>query len=322
MGFRELTVVDSVSGGQRRAASILESEMDDALCEAIAASPSVSALFGANERVVRTSQPRVDEFGEVDVLVEWGSGLEAHIENKIDAAFQPDQPERYKLRADGSSSDVLTVVCAPLKYLRSHPVQRSVFSSSVSYEQIVTALDAERSLDAVRLRSLFALAIEKNAGAHDDRVTGLFDQFGGMSEAAGLPWLPGNTGKTGRGFFTVRTWRSVQGRKVEVSAKLAKGKIDIHVRRAGHVLEDARRLWAGSSAQVRLASSSRSRDIADTTLIVGRLIEPVSPYTASDERQPVLDQAIHVAEDLVCWWITGAEQQLSELLAVDRSIGS
>lgn len=67
----------------------------------------------------------VDQSGETDLYAMFSSGDKEGIiliENKIDASFQPRQPERYRERANALSAGLNLVFCvlvAPQKYIRS-----------------------------------------------------------------------------------------------------------------------------------------------------------------------------------------------------------
>ena len=85
--------------------------------------------------------------GETDILVLYKSGpksLVLLIEDKIDAEYQPDQPERYQTRAErwrkemNSGSDVETILLAPEDYFETQGSE--IFDRQVSYEEVVEVL--------------------------------------------------------------------------------------------------------------------------------------------------------------------------------------
>ena len=89
----------------------------------------------------------VDAEGEADIVASfksWDKSLVLLIEDKIDAAFQPEQPERYRRRAQrwkaGSAPDteVETVLLAPSDYFESEGSE--IFDRRVSYEDVIAAL--------------------------------------------------------------------------------------------------------------------------------------------------------------------------------------
>lgn len=88
-----------------------------------------------------------DVDGESDIVASFKAGanvLILLIEDKIDAPFQPDQPERYRARAQRwqaslpSQSEVRTVLLAPGEY--SENEGSDLFDRQISYEDIIAAL--------------------------------------------------------------------------------------------------------------------------------------------------------------------------------------
>ena len=88
-----------------------------------------------------------DSDGEVDILASFQSGSKSLfllIENKIDAEFQPEQPQRYGERAqrwkDESSGnlEIETVLLGPEDYFENEGSE--IFDRQVSYEEVIAAL--------------------------------------------------------------------------------------------------------------------------------------------------------------------------------------
>lgn len=97
---------------------------------------------------VRHSVPGVGKHaGETDIEVSFtasGNRVALLIENKVDAPFQPDQAQRYALRARElverhKCDESLTVLFAPSGYLKSDPMCQE-FSAVVPYEDLVKFL--------------------------------------------------------------------------------------------------------------------------------------------------------------------------------------
>ncbi|MCW8306337.1 PD-(D/E)XK nuclease family protein [Acidiphilium sp. PA] len=92
-----------------------------------------------------------DENGETDLLVCVYQGADKVgilIENKVAAAEQPTQAERYHIRGtklvnQGKISRYQTVICAPAAYLGN--IKVGAYDRSISYEQIAEWFDAQRS---------------------------------------------------------------------------------------------------------------------------------------------------------------------------------
>lgn len=89
----------------------------------------------------------VDSEGEADLVAAFKSGAKSLvliIEDKIDAEFQPEQPERYRRRAQRWAADsapgatVETVLFAPADYLGN--AGSELFDRQISYEEVIAAL--------------------------------------------------------------------------------------------------------------------------------------------------------------------------------------
>lgn len=112
-----------------------------------------------------------DADGETDIVVSFESEsgfLALLVENKIDAQFQPEQPERYRERArrwmavEGPQVKVKTVLLAPAAYFDNEGSE--VFDWQVSYEDLIQVLD---EADDPRTRFL-ALMLGNGLEAHRD----------------------------------------------------------------------------------------------------------------------------------------------------------
>ena len=88
-----------------------------------------------------------DVDGESDIVVSFKCGADVLIlliENKIDAEFRPDQPERYRERAQrwkasmSPGAEVEAVLLAPVDYFEKEGSE--LFDRQISYEDVITAL--------------------------------------------------------------------------------------------------------------------------------------------------------------------------------------
>ena len=88
-----------------------------------------------------------DVDGESDIVASFKGGanvLIMLIENKTDAEFQPEQPQRYRARAErwkaslSSEADVETVLLAPEEYSENEGSE--IFNRQISYEDVIAAL--------------------------------------------------------------------------------------------------------------------------------------------------------------------------------------
>jgi hypothetical protein len=107
-----------------------------------------------------------DATGETDIEVHFVANEKQGallIENKIDAAFQPRQPERYRERALALSKklqgEVYCVLIAPANYNGGSEATSS-FDAIISYEELAVAIDAEDTKRAEHRAKLVRHAID------------------------------------------------------------------------------------------------------------------------------------------------------------------
>jgi hypothetical protein len=116
----------------------------------------------------------VDQTGETDLyaMFSLGDGKEGIIliENKIDASFQPRQPERYRERAKALSGDIDLIFCvliAPQKYIQS--IDRAVashFDALVTYEDLATAIASNQTPRLKHRAALLVRAVEQSKSSY------------------------------------------------------------------------------------------------------------------------------------------------------------
>lgn len=148
---------------------LYERDIDVLLREEFLFGRPVQSLFLDALKLPRSAQflssrlSVVDETGETDILLDLQLGEERVtllIENKIDAAFQLRQPERYRLWAEAMPEGrAFCVLVAPSGYSRSPSAEFSLFDAVVSYEDVAAAIQSEdtpRSRDraAILLRAV------------------------------------------------------------------------------------------------------------------------------------------------------------------------
>lgn len=135
---------------------------------------SHTRFHNAPAKVVDVFVSRFDDTGESDLVVIFqcddGDRFSIHIEDKIDAAFQPNQAERYHARAraetaNGLYGDYAVVLCAPENYCNSVAPDPH-FDAIVSYEAISAALLSIDDCIRTRYRAEFvATAARRSANA-------------------------------------------------------------------------------------------------------------------------------------------------------------
>jgi hypothetical protein len=173
-----------------------ERDIDLLLAEEFAVSPRFAAWFlkhtkkfaGAEANVKDVYVSRSDSTGESDLVVVFDkhggdSRFALLIEDKIDAPLQPEQEERYRLRAAaevlrGEYSDYEVILCSPEAYPATHP-EASTFDSFVPYESIEKFLrtcgpEDPRTLYRANFLSTAAKRSANSWTRVDDAVTNAF----------------------------------------------------------------------------------------------------------------------------------------------------
>ena len=109
------------------------------------------------------------------------------IENKIDAGFTPDQPERYAISRDAhrlgrSAGLVATLLVSPAIYIAGSRL-KAAFDGTLSYEDLLPFMDVQ---DRVRIK----LAIERASSPYEpvpvQRVMSFFEGYAAIAAA----WFP------------------------------------------------------------------------------------------------------------------------------------
>jgi len=127
-----------------------------------------SSALGLNAplRISECSLSVVDETGETDLLARFLLGDVNGvllIENKIDAAFQPAQPERYKARANkmaDSGQKAYCILIAPTKYTDGNAAATH-FDACVSYEDVAGAISSQNTERAKHRAALLLRAVQQ-----------------------------------------------------------------------------------------------------------------------------------------------------------------
>ena len=143
---------------------LLQEELifNEAVCDVFS-----SALgFEARLQVSECSLSVVDGTGETDLLarflVDGKSGV-LLIENKIDAAFQPTQPERYRARANEIATSGQAAYCiliAPTRYMDGNAAAAH-FDACISYEDVAQAIGSQDTERAKHRAALLLRAVQQ-----------------------------------------------------------------------------------------------------------------------------------------------------------------
>ena len=149
---------------------LYERDIDVLVQEELLFNESVRSLFSKalellnSIQIDRCTLSVSDSTGETDIEARFSCGEHRGallIENKIDAAFQPTQPERYRERAAVLSSQLgIKVYCcliAPAAYDASR--SSNSFDAVISYEQIADAIAAQANARSEHRAKLIQHAI-------------------------------------------------------------------------------------------------------------------------------------------------------------------
>lgn len=197
--------------------------------------PEAPASFVRVRRGVTHSSGESDL--ELDVTLQDGRRGRLLIENKVDAALQHRQPERYTERAaaytGAHACDVArTLIVAPERYFGDGD---SGFDAAVSYEELIVVLQ-EAGLEPSRLRyrvGILSSAIEKAQLGYqrqaDSDMTSLWRQYGAIvAELAPELNMPQEEGRpTGSHFVYFRP--DDFPRPLQLIHKFAYGHVDIQL---------------------------------------------------------------------------------------------
>jgi hypothetical protein len=156
---------------------LYERDIDVLLQEELVFNEAVCAIFSdalgfkSSLRVSQCSLSVVDGTGETDLMARFTVGDQRGvllIENKIDAAFQPTQPERYKARASSMATGGEVAYCiliAPIKYAEGNAAAK-LFDASVTYEDVARAIESQQSERAKHRAALLLRAVQQAKSAY------------------------------------------------------------------------------------------------------------------------------------------------------------
>lgn len=132
-----------------------ERDVDLLLAEELSVNPSFASwlksrteIAGVTATIAHVFVSKSDNLGESDLIAIYehseGQRFALMIEDKIDAPLQPQQAERYRLRAEreiklGQCSTYAVILCAPRHYL-DHSEGIGGFDGTVSFEEIAAFL--------------------------------------------------------------------------------------------------------------------------------------------------------------------------------------
>lgn len=270
--------------------------------------------------LVELNQSRTRRGRETDVEVHWrgedGRRLLLLIENKIEAAFQPEQLEDYHERGkglirDGKTDEYRVVLLAPRAYLTSSPQSRTA-DLLLPYEEVRAFFDTQSHADVrhAYAEHIFAQAIGKGqrqyVGVADRAVTGFWGAYLSRFNEA----LPGWAPKKALGVDGARPEKSDiiylyppddTLRGLRIAHKLKRRELELSFEGIGtratafqeyfapHVPRGSSLEWSGAKGAIR------------------RAVPRVSPWDPFDPQVKEVDEAIVAAAELVAWFAPHAD---------------
>ena len=261
-----------------------------------------------------------DSDGETDIVASFKSGgrsLVLLIEDKIDAAFQTEQPERYRRRAQrwndlsASSVAVETVLLAPNSYFEN--AGSELFDRQISYEEVIMALAASSDPRTRFLAQTLKDGIESYRRGYkalpDDTATRVWHAIWETANLVAPQLRMENPGSkpAGAGFIHLDGADGVSTaetqRRVKIVYKAVHGNADLQFANTQEAtLRDA--VGGALAADMSVAATGKSASIRIKVPIVDFGLLP-------DEQEGAIRQGLHAAERLRLFYI---EKQPLELI--------
>ena len=156
---------------------------NQAVCDVFSRALGLQSYF----HVTQCALSVVDQTGETDLLARFTDDADNRgvilIENKIDASFQPTQPERYRARANEIATNGEAAYCvliAPKRYSIGKSDSISHFDACVSHEEIAEAVGVSQTDRAKHRADLLLRAVEQARSSYmiipAPQVTGMWQR--------------------------------------------------------------------------------------------------------------------------------------------------
>jgi len=247
---------------------------------------------------------------DLELTFQGSSGaIKVLIENKVDAAFQPNQPQRYAERAvayanGGKYQEVVTVLMAPKCYFGDE-ADNYGFDAKIAYEDVLEwVATPERAGPRTDYKiALLRAAIERgragwqlvphpNVGAFWRSYWQLADR---VAPHLSMP-VPKNEIPAGSHFIVFRPLALPAD--VKLKHKVGYGHVDLEFRGMGHRLADMQRLYGKT-----LPTGARIEKAAKSAVVRIR-VEPID-VTKADfiTTEALARKGIETAVSLLDWYI-------------------
>lgn len=315
-------------------ASVSERDMDLLVMEEFLSSPGFSDWFlkmaigkeAVNWSCVKARRSVTNSIGESDLEIVFKDleGLTHFllIENKIAAALQPLQAERYRLRGSsyksgGHCARFTTVIVAPAKYFGTSQAAKG-FDSRVTYEDLAGWFEAASSLGPRRFYKLAIIqrAIEKGAYGYqvneDEISTSFWRHYWNLSRrhAPHLEMREPRGKPSGSTFITFHPQSLPRGfeikHKLTGTAGALTGFVDLEIgslgSRVNQVYLALRPFLEEDMTVVRATGSAAVRVVVDI----------VDPNKSAEPQEAGISTGLDAASRLLTWF--DSQPEISKLL--------
>jgi hypothetical protein len=292
---------------------LYERDIDVLLQEELLFNPAVVDVFSASLglsvalRITDCRLSVVNTTGETDVLASFetreGRGT-LLIENKIDAAFQPRQPERYRERATilgaALKDSAFCVLVAPKHYIYDSNPEFDHFDAIVSCEEVAQAMRSDDTARGNHRTALLLRAVEQARSAYSlvpaPKVTELWQRIHRIADSEFPALAMRKPGEKGGGSVWV-VFKADLPPKVTIDWKITAGTVDLSFWGSASVRPKPTMDLAGLSADVgNLVSIQRLGRAGDTIAI--RAPVPIAPPNFVEINDDTIRQSLLTASTL------------------------
>jgi hypothetical protein len=292
---------------------VAERDIDLLLLEEFTSSPAFCQWFAAHVDIatgdlIEARHSATTPNGETDIHLVFSTkeGLLALlIENKIDAAFQPNQQERYAERAEafleaGDYDDVVTVIVAPEGYFGDEH-ERYEFDARFTYESIMAWFEDAAHLGPRRDYKLALLetAIERGQTGWtlvpDERVTAFWhDYYAAARISAPELAMPVPNAQIPSTSSFIRFNPSELPKGVSLIHKVVHGNVDLQFSGMAEQLDEVHRRYGDYLTPVMTIMD------AGKSAVIRVAVPPINMTTTPvAECREVVEEAIHTAQTLL-----------------------
>lgn len=315
--------------------AIRERDTDLVLVMALRASEDVRGLFARSvewdhDQLIAVSHSHSTRDGrEVDVQAIFGLGAERrilHIENKIDAMFQPYQAESYaervaRLREEEDIGAAACLLFCPADFAEAS-IQTQTFDAVVTYEDVrdtLSELGPWGSEAALILEHAILQYRRGGISSPDDPIrTDFFARLAADAADRGLPTMPPVPRKAQAGFLWFprdatltqpNGWRLAGGSQgAWLVSKVLRGTVDIELSGIGRrvALEAVRNAYEGMPYALKTTK---------TSALIRARAQPLAPDESYEEQIEAVTSVLDTLVAVRSWWESDGVKRLESVLA-------